>query len=289
MNVGTRVWAHVCGHTCMCVWRPEVGAACLPQSPLTLCIEAQMFDEWGCCRGFLSLAAVPGSHRQAAVPPAFVWVQRIWTLFLTPAGQAPCLPSRFLSHNHSLSYRPEVMNLIPSRRESTSCPLTSTCMTELRHTHRCLKIWWDQQIVFIKCWVLVYFGFWDRVAPTPGDVPASSSSLLESQVWGSMAAPGYALVCQVLWKSLRIHKSCDTGSMCPSHRWREWAASDLGQLTPEPSTLSWRHIIWPSVVNHAFKPSTQEVEAHGSLQVPGQAGLHSEFQGSQGLITNTHT
>lgn len=34
------------------------------------------------------------------------------------------------------------------------------------HTHTCFKIWWDQQFVFIKCWALVCFGFWNRYIHT---------------------------------------------------------------------------------------------------------------------------
>jgi hypothetical protein len=39
----------------------------------------------------------------------------------------------------------------------------------------------------------------------------------------------------------------------------------------------------PTIVVHAYNPSTQEVEAGGS-QVQGQLGLHQEFKASQGYI-----
>lgn len=38
----------------------------------------------------------------------------------------------------------------------------------------------------------------------------------------------------------------------------------------------------PDVVAHTFDPSTREAKAGGSLWVPGQPGLQSEFQDSQG-------
>ena len=37
-----------------------------------------------------------------------------------------------------------------------------------------------------------------------------------------------------------------------------------------------------AVMEHAFNPSTQEAEAGRSLWVPGQPGLQSELQDSQG-------
>jgi hypothetical protein len=39
------------------------------------------------------------------------------------------------------------------------------------------------------------------------------------------------------------------------------------------------------VVVHTFNPSTQEAEVDESLLVPGQPGLQSKFQDSQGCYT----
>jgi hypothetical protein len=42
------------------------------------------------------------------------------------------------------------------------------------------------------------------------------------------------------------------------------------------------------VAAHAFNPSTQDVEAGGSLRVGGQPELHSEFQASQSYIVRSY-
>lgn len=64
--------------------------------------------------------------------------------------------------------------------------------------------------------------------------------------------------------------------------------SDLGDI-PEMLNIDFKNslLLWVMVV-HTFDFSTQEVEAGGSLWVPGQLSLQREIQDSQGYIEKSY-
>lgn len=64
---------------------------------------------------------------------------------------------------------------------------------------------------------------------------------------------------------------------------REHSEQAPGQPRPLSETVSQKtKQPEPGTVAHAFNPSIWEAEANESLRVPGQLGLYSEFQKSQG-------